>query len=201
MREVDYAQLMAREAAPDPTDSMYEADMEQYKRFCRRVLALGVKTWGDGTRVLDPDDPKDLDLIHKIRAPPPGPQPLRPIERIEATDGEDANAEPGGGALVRADETGEASGALVRADDTGEAGGGMGTAQEPARAATGGGGLAEVAARLKKALGATPVDEATALQALEELKNFESPDGKTLKKTGAPLPPPVVVLASPPCIS
>ena len=181
MREVDYAQLMAREAAPDPTDSMYEADMEQYKRFCRRVLALGVKTWGDGTRVLDPDDPKDLDLIHKIRAPPPGPQQLRPIERIEATDGEDANAEAGG-ALVRADETGEAGGAIESA-------------------ASGVGGIAEVATRLNKALGATPVDDATALQALEALKNFESPDGKTLKKTGAPPPPPVVVLASPPCIS
>ena len=62
------------------------------------------------------------------------------------------------------------------------------------------GGMAQVAGRLNKALGATHVDEATALQALEELKNFESPDKETLKKTRAPLPSPVVVLAPPPCI-
>ena len=89
----------------------------------------------------------------------------------------------------------------MRAAETGEAGGAIESPQEPARAASGAGVVDEVAARLNKALGATPVDEDAALQALEELKNFESPDRKTLKKTGAPLPPPVVVLASPPCIS
>ena len=167
-----------------PGDVEWDADQGRFKALVEQLRMGDCLEWG-GLPLPDPKKPGFDALVEKlfsdIAQQRTSRQPLLPATGGEHTDTD----EPGGGALVRAAETGEAGGAME-------------SAQEPARAASGVGGIAEVATRLNKALGATPVDEATALQALEELKNFESPDGKTLKKTGAPLPPPVELLHRPP---
>ena len=67
MREVPYAALKRSETAPDPKDAGCQLDEARYVRSCRRLRNLGLTRWDPhGPRVLDPDSPGDLDLIHAL---------------------------------------------------------------------------------------------------------------------------------------